>query len=93
MDDKRLAGFWELPQPRDVPEATLKQRIGRFRHAIVNHDHHVTLWEATVRRKPSGLEWVLLTELAKLPLATTTRKALLLAGYRLQSLSGPSAIV
>jgi A/G-specific adenine glycosylase len=78
---KTLAGFWELPAPSDVVGASKRQRIGRFRHAIVNHDYHVTVWEASVSRKPSGLRWVPESELARLPLTTATRKALRLAGY------------
>ncbi|MEK7751014.1 MAG: NUDIX domain-containing protein, partial [Acidobacteriota bacterium] len=80
---KTLAGFWELPEPSDVVDASNKQRIGRFRHAIVNHDYHVTVWEASVSSKPSGLRWVPENELARLPLTTATRKALRLAGYDL----------
>jgi hypothetical protein len=80
---KKLAGFWELPEPSDVVDASKKQRKGRFRHAIVNHDYHVTVWEASVSRKPSGLRWVPESDLARLPLTTATRKALRLAGYDL----------
>jgi len=80
---KKLAGFWELPEPLDVVDASNKQRVGRFRHAIVNDDYHVTVWEASAQRKPSGLRWVPESELARLPLTTATRKALRLAGYDL----------
>jgi hypothetical protein len=57
--------------------------MGRFRHMIVNHDYHVTVWEASILRKPANLRWVAESELARLPLTTATRKALRLAGYDL----------
>ena len=59
-----------------VPGASFKQQMGQFRHTIANLDHHVTLWEATIRRKPSGLRWFTPGELLHLPLSTATRKAL-----------------
>ncbi len=80
---KTLGGFWELPEARDLPGASLKQRVGGFRHAIVNHDYQVAVWEASVSRKPLGLRWIPVRELSRLPLTTATRKALRLAGYDL----------
>ena len=79
---KRLAGFWELPEASAVPGASLRQRIGRIRHSIVNQEFSVALWEATIRRKPSRLQWVEGAEVALLPLTTATRKALRLAGFQ-----------
>jgi len=80
---KKLAGFWELPEASEVAGASLKQQMGHFRHMIVNIDHHVMIWEATIRRKPAGLRWFTPRQLALLPLSTATRKALRLAGYDL----------
>jgi hypothetical protein len=50
---------------------------------IVNHEYHVTVWEASISRKPANLRWVPESDLARLPLTTATRKALRLAGYDL----------
>lgn len=80
---KTLAGFWELPEARNLAAASLKQQIGGFRHAIVNHEYQIAVWEASVSRKPLGLQWIPERDLARLPLATATRKALRRAGYDL----------
>ena len=46
----RMAGFWDLPAPEDLPAARLGARIGEIRHTITHH--HYTL---EVRRATAGL--------------------------------------
>jgi A/G-specific adenine glycosylase len=82
----RMAGFWDLPAPEDLPGAKLGARIGEIRHTITHH--HYTL---EVRSATAGLpdrdsfRWFKIAQLAAIPFSTTARKALHLAGivYRL----------
>jgi adenine-specific DNA glycosylase len=53
---------------------------GSFRHTITHHLYSYTVVEAAITRAPSGMRWFRPTELPAVPLATTARKALRLAG-------------
>lgn len=74
--ESRLAGFWELPEMRDVPAARRGDCIGSFKHSITRHDYAVEVWRAEPAKAPKGFRWIAWGELAGLPLATMTRKAL-----------------
>jgi A/G-specific adenine glycosylase len=83
QDARRLAGFWELPSPAQVPELQDLPAIGTFRHAITHHRYRVTVHAggpAQKARAQRPLRWVPLANLPSLPLSTTARKALRLAG-------------
>ncbi len=71
-----LGGFWELPEPHQLPEDKGGSLLFRFNHAITNHiyDFHVMVCSAP--DDPSGLAWVPLSLLPSLPLSTVSRKAL-----------------
>jgi A/G-specific adenine glycosylase len=75
-----LSGFWELPEPHQLPQANFGAALHRFKHSITNHIYHFEVFEATVGRwKPAagdGWQWVPLAGLAGIPLSTTARKAL-----------------
>jgi A/G-specific adenine glycosylase len=77
-DSKRLAGFWELPGPEQLPAATRKVRLGEFQHTIVQTRYACEVWEASARAIPEGLVWLDATQLKQAPLSTTARKALAL---------------
>lgn len=80
--ESRLAGFWELPDCRALPEPPDAERLGSFRHSITRHDYEIEVWRvAAPRRVPKGYRWVSVERLRHMPLATTARKALVLAGY------------
>lgn len=72
----RLAGFWDLPEARDLPHAELGQPLGVFRHSITRHDYTVEVRSACVLRAPRGFKWLTPRELETLPLSTMARKAL-----------------
>lgn len=72
----RLAGFWDLPEERELPHAAMGGIIGSFRHSITRHDYVVELREASVIRAPKGFRWIARRELDRLPLSTMARKAL-----------------
>ena len=81
-DSRRLAGFWELPEPEHVPRARPLREIGEFRHTIVSTNHCCRVTLASIRSSAVGrvCEWTPLASLASLPLSTMARKALVLAG-------------
>jgi A/G-specific adenine glycosylase len=71
-----MAGFWELPEPAQLPGASSSGTIGRFRHTIMNHHYSVTVLLGGVVAVPPGFEWVAAGRLPQLPLSTLARKAL-----------------
>ncbi len=79
-DSRRLAGFWELPAPGQLPGLRAARAVGAFRHSITHHRYRVTVLAGAVARAARPLRWVALADLRALPLSTTCRKALALAG-------------
>jgi A/G-specific adenine glycosylase len=75
-----LSGFWELPEPHQLPNVSFGAALHQFKHSITNHIYHFQVFEASVGRwapsKDSGLLWVPLEGLGGIPLSTTARKAL-----------------
>ncbi|MCC6862674.1 MAG: A/G-specific adenine glycosylase [Bryobacterales bacterium] len=84
-DRARMAGFWELPSVEQLPAFTALSELGTFRHTITNHRYSVRVLRGTLARAPRGFRWLAPAELARLPLSTTARKALALAGWNLQA--------
>ncbi len=81
-DSQRLAGFWELPSPEQLPDLLGTAEIGTFRHTITHHHYRVTVCVARFalnERVALPLRWIPIATLPKLPLSTTARKALRLA--------------
>ena len=78
--ERRMAGFWELPSPEDLPAARHGERIGEFRHTITYHHYTFTVWAATGRAAVAKFQWFEPARLAEIPLSTTARKAMKLAG-------------
>ncbi len=77
--ETRLAGFWELPEVRVLPEAVRGEMLGTFKHSITRHDYTVEVWRAAPAKAPKGFRWFEWGELAGLPLTTMSRKALEMA--------------
>jgi A/G-specific adenine glycosylase len=75
-DAARLAGFWDLPAPDQLPGMRRAGVAGAFRHAIVNQLFSYTVIAATVPRAPRGMRWFRLDELGAIPLGAAARKAL-----------------
>jgi len=77
--ERRLAGFRELPVKKDLPGARFRA-AGEFTHQIVNDRFRVRVWLAgRVAQLPAG-EWIATAELGSIPVTTTAKKALRLAG-------------
>jgi hypothetical protein len=75
-----LSGFWELPEPHQLPKVKPGAALHRFKHSITNHIYHFEVFAAAMSRGalPEGIawRWVAGAELAGIPLSTTARKAL-----------------
>jgi len=80
---RRMAGFWELPAPEDLPGARAGRRLGEFRHTITHHRFTFTVRSAAGVAPPPGPEfrWFSAPQLSAVPLGTTARKALKLARF------------
>jgi len=79
-DSRRLAGFWELPSREQLPGLQATRAVGTFRHTITHHHYQITVHSGTVKRAPRPLQWIAIEHSGSLPLSTTARKALRLAG-------------
>ena len=78
---KRMAGFWDLPAPEDLPSAKIGARLGEIRHTITHHHYTLEVRSATAGMPgKDGFRWFAIAQLAKIPFSTTARKALHLAG-------------
>lgn len=73
---QRMAGFWELPEPVQVPRARLESRIAEFRHTIVNTNYCYTVFSGSLLRAPAGFRWLPKDRLPDFPLSTSAKKAL-----------------
>ncbi len=76
-DSRRLAGFWELPEPAMLTQAIPGEQLGEFSHSIVNHKYRILVRRAKLSGDAGDLcKWVRLDHLGVLPLSTVLRKSL-----------------
>jgi len=76
-ESRRLAGFWELPEPEMLPGFRSRKLLGEFKHGIVNHSYRVQVEAGEWKKKVvPPLVWVEKEEAVRLPLSTMTRKSL-----------------
>jgi A/G-specific adenine glycosylase len=87
-DASRMAGFWDLPVPDDLPSARVGDSLGRIRHTITHHHYTFDVRVATARAPADPFRWFSVKQFCNIPLSTTARKALKLAGIppRIQNL-------
>ena len=71
-----LGGFYELPEPHQLPEAKAGKLLNEFSHAITNYIYDFHVIAARVDQLPATLQWTPLEQLSALPLSTVARKAL-----------------
>ena len=81
---RRLAGFWDLPAAEQLPSARPGALCGEFRHTITHHHYRWSVYEAALIGRgaitaPFG--WFDATQLPAIPLTTTARKGLKIAGF------------
>jgi A/G-specific adenine glycosylase len=80
---RRMAGFWDLPAPEDLPAARTGRHFGEIRHTITHHHYTLNVMAASVAsRSVPGPEfrWCHPQDFVKIPLSTSARKALKLVG-------------
>jgi A/G-specific adenine glycosylase len=78
----RMAGFWELPEPSQLPGLRQTETIGKFHHTITHHRYTFLVTTGNVARAPGHYRWIARARLGQLPLSTIARKALrLCAGF------------
>ena len=78
---RRMAGFWDLPAPEDLPAARLGERIGEIRHTITHHHYRLEVRHANAALPDAeDFRWFPIAQLTAIPCSTTARKALQLAG-------------
>ena len=79
----RMAGFWELPAPDQLPPGATLRIAGTFRHTIMHRQYQVTVHIgelAAGSRLTKPLRWGRLAEVPNLPVSTIARKALRMLG-------------
>jgi len=75
----RMAGFWDLPSPEQLPAARVGAVLGEFRHSITHHRYRITVARAQASKPPAArgeFAWMDQCRLESVPLSTTARKAL-----------------
>jgi len=78
--ERRMAGFWELPTPEHLPEARVGEAIGTVRHSITHHRYVLAVNRASASPRGRSFRWFAADHLSAIPLSTSARKALQLAG-------------
>lgn len=75
-ESSRVDGFLDLPEP--FSGARMGALIGEFKHTITHRQYRFVVKEAEASTIPSAMRWFTRTQLSRLPLATTAKKALAL---------------
>ncbi len=76
----RMAGFWDLPSPEDLPQARQGETYGEIRHTITHHHYTLDVRAATASKVVGEhFAWFAPAQFGEIPLSTTARKALALA--------------
>jgi A/G-specific adenine glycosylase len=78
--ERRMAGFWDLPTPEDLPAARVVAAYGEIRHTITHHHYRLTVMAARGHARGRSFQWFKPAEFGDIPLSTIARKALKLAG-------------
>ena len=78
--ERKLAGFWELPEKEHLPLAEVGEILGTFRHSITNVNNFFTIYEAQIPVKPIGYAWLPIDKPVEYLFSTTVRKALQIIG-------------
>ena len=75
-ESARMAGFWELPCPAQLPGLVKTGEHGVIRHSITHHRYRIAVETGEVSKIPQGFRWVARGKLRQIPLSTTAKKAL-----------------
>lgn len=74
-DSRFMAGFWELPETEQLPDAIPGPVIAAFRHSITFHNYTFDLARAAEPASIGDCEWLPLESLPTVPVSTVFRKA------------------
>jgi A/G-specific adenine glycosylase len=80
-EERRLAGFWELPAKDLFPDWRGRAAM-QIVHRIVNDRFRITVWRGPAPRILPAGRWFASADLAAIPLTTVARKALAAAGIQ-----------
>lgn len=74
---RKLAGFWELPEPEHLVNPPCGTSVGCFRHSITNHNYtfEVRTAGAAECRPEITHTWLSAADLKSAPVSTTAKKA------------------
>lgn len=74
---RKLAGFWELPEPEHLINPVSATQIGYFRHSITNHNYTFEVHTAGSVECRTDITWLWLSpsDLETSPVSTTVKKA------------------
>ena len=75
-DSPRLAGFWELPEPAQLSGVRVGNKIGDFKHTIVNTSYRFEVLRGTIKTVPEGFSYLSKKLFDEVPLSTTAKKGL-----------------
>jgi A/G-specific adenine glycosylase len=75
-DSPRLAGFWELPEPGQVASVEVSEKIGQFKHTIVNTTYRFEVLRGSIKTVPEGFAFLSKILFNEVPLSTTAKKGL-----------------
>jgi A/G-specific adenine glycosylase len=81
-----MPGFWELPEPRQLPNVATGRRLGSFRHGITFHTYVFDVYQADEPCDAGQCQWISLEHLHALPVSTIFRKAKRLVAQHQNSL-------
>jgi adenine-specific DNA glycosylase len=79
----RMAEFWELPEPAQLPGLRHGQAMGTVHHTITHHRYTFQVIGGEISRPPKGFHWIAHARLREIPLSTIARKALRLSTHPL----------
>jgi len=70
-----MPGFWEVPEPGELPGWIRGKVVGSFRHTITHHYYTIQVVTGELAAAPRGLTWRSIRTLDRIPLTTISRKA------------------
>ncbi len=91
-DSRLMPGFWELPEPEQVPEISRSKEIGLFRHAITTHNYRFTVRRANPPVALGVCRWIEVAKIDALPVSTILKKAFRLIGAETRRASETSGL-
>lgn len=79
-DSSLMPGFWELPEPEQLPDVESAETIGTFRHGITFHNYQFTVRRAQEPDNLGRCRWIGTDQVmgqlgTPLPVSTIVRKA------------------